>query len=256
MLRTTLILLAAGCVGGSDKDDTGTSETLPECTFQEAGFAACLAGGPAGKTTKTSYQQYVYGNRAGEAVVVDVGGHLASDCGTDAWGVGGSAVSLVSETDVVWLQLQHDDDSLVTLGVKADGFDGSGLVVGTELAYDFASAEFYWSPSIGHLELRDATGGLVIWLAEGGRLEDVNPPAELTLTGGDPTCFTEDQCVDGWQSRSFVVGAAGDEAEVLPHDTVDVGGLHVVHGGFDEQTGGSQCPDAYVADLKVAAWPL
>ncbi len=114
-------------------DDTGITGTLPECTYEEAGFVACLAGGPAGKTTKTPYQKYVYGNRAGEAVVVDVGDHLADDCGTDAWGVGGSAVSLISEPDVVWLQLEHDDESLVTLGVKADGFDGSGLVVGTDL---------------------------------------------------------------------------------------------------------------------------
>ena len=32
-------------------DDTGITGTLPECTYEEAGFVACLAGGPAGKTT-------------------------------------------------------------------------------------------------------------------------------------------------------------------------------------------------------------
>jgi hypothetical protein len=225
---------------------------LPTCEMQPAGFAACLAG-PEPASTKTPYEAEVYGSSAGEVVVVDAGAQLAAACGS-GWGVAAYPQSLVSDPDVQWVQLEHGDGSLVTLGVKADGFDLTQLGVGTELSYDFASATFGWSPDIGHLELRDASGVLLLWLGEGGRLEDLAPPAELTIERGQTTCWTADECVGGWQQSGLVATVGGESEELAPYGTADLGGLHVVHGGFDEQTGSSTCPDAYVADLQVAVW--
>jgi len=267
MFRAWMLLFAVGCTGTTKDDptkddtDTGTASdtdtdtdiSLPECDLQEAGFAACLVGGPDPATTKTPYEAKVFGSRGGDVEVVDAGAHLAASCAT-GWGVGGYPQLLVGDPDVQWLQLEHDDGSLATLGVKADRFDLNQLSVGTELSYDFVSAAFNWSPSIGHLELRDASGTLLLWLAEGGRLEDVAPPAELSLDLGATTCWEASECVGGWQQNALVAEVGGDAAEVTPYATAELGGLHFVHGGFDEQTGPSKCPDAYVANIKVALW--
>ncbi len=59
---------------------------------------------------------------------------------------------------------------------------------------------------------------------------------------------------ESWQQSGLVATVGGDSAEVAPYQTADLGGMHFVHEGFDEQLGNSQCPDAYVGDIQAALW--
>jgi hypothetical protein len=91
-----------------------------------------------------------------------------------------------------------------------------------------------------------------IWTAEGGDLLQLaNMP--LSLARGKSLCTTSEQCGSYERYDIRATDPLTMKMLTVPHgQTAMIGPWLIVHGGYEEQTSASSCPDWFVADVHVA----
>jgi hypothetical protein len=198
------------------------------------------------------YDPYDMGDIALSGPVLDAGtgeppDHCFDQAQIEPWG------TEIAVDDAWWLRVADGEGTERIVGVWLP--DGpSGPAVGDEIAGEMSYRPGMFGPTVGWIELRDAAGALIAWVGTGGDLRDLELPSEVKLDRGAVAGRDSSQCV-AWESYDLDAAVDGD-AGVLPYGGAEVfGGLELRHGGYDEQTSDSRCPDAFVARVTVAIAP-
>jgi hypothetical protein len=183
--------------------------------------------------------------------VVASGTEVPDDC---VRGIERETTSEVADVAAWWLRAAGDDGATWTIGVWLRGTAApeNGDVVHADLAYRFGD----FSPTVASLELRDADDALLAWMGFGGDLPDLHPPEGVTLAQGRVASRHASEC-GRWASYDVDVTTPEGAAVLQVGDTLQIDGLELRHGGFDEATGSrSRCQDWFVADVAVAIVPV
>ena len=89
-----------------------------------------------------------------------------------------------------------------------------------------------WEPIVGAAEIRNASGQLEVWIAEGGDLDGIHPVDGLSVEQGEMVCRDSDEC-GSWGRYDLVVSMPDHGEATLPYgETVDLGALRFFHGGY------------------------
>jgi hypothetical protein len=148
-----------------------------------------------------------------------------------------------------WFRAPDADGRVWTIGVVVPG--PRPVAAGQYVAVEYRASSGRYAPTVGWLEVRDATGTLVTWVGQGGDLPDLTLPGELAVTRGRPSCAARAAC-GGWRGYDLQIVAGRTEAPLPYAREVTVDGLRVVHGGYELATSFSGCADWYVANVVLA----
>jgi trypsin inhibitor len=156
---------------------------------------------------------------------------------------------------ISWVSIERDDGVDATLAVVASGFAFPARP-GERLSFSLHTESPRFSPVRDWLEVRDASGALLLWIASAGDVAELRTPAELVLTRGDVDAQRSGQCVTAWTEHRLEASMSGIQASVASRERGVLGSYQLVNGSVLVQTGTSQCPDAFVAFAQAAMWPL
>jgi hypothetical protein len=172
-----------------------------------------------------------------------------------AFGAGSLSIDVVPElAQTSWIRLQAADDGEVVLAVVASGFAFPSDLGVADFKLHTEAVGF--SPVRNWIEVRDEDGRLVLWIGTAGRVEALEPPAEIELRRGDVESTRSSQCIGSWDVHQLRASADGSEVSIADRRRAPVGTWQVTNGGVEVQTGATHCPDVFVASARAAIWPL
>lgn len=245
-----LFLLLAACGTLPEKpDDTGDTAdtggfalTSEEClALEPVRFGACYGGDTLTADDAGDYHTDI------AATVVSVGrGTIPEACRLE---VGNDRLEPGDEGLVV--TLTDTDGGAWTVGLDVPGlsdtFVAAGDTVSFRAIYDTNSM---WVPDNRGLALSDADGALLLAVEDGGWIDDL-PLTDVAVAAGDAACSVVDECGE-YSRRDLDVTVGGATGTVPFGQEADVGGLHVLHGGYDDFDGVTQCQDWVPNDIALA----
>jgi len=216
---------------------------LAACLVPEGGWSAVGARGP-GDAYSVSLA----------ARVATAGDGLPPDGCFDAGAVVGALPHAADAVSMWWFRAADAWGQSWTVGALVPALPRPvlpGQQVSTQ--YQWSSGGF--SPTRGALELRDGGGALLLWIGQGGDIPDLALPAELAALGrGKPRCQERESC-GTWRGHDLTVSTGAARATVRYGQEAVVGGLRLVHGGYELASAYRDCADWYVASIIVAAMP-
>lgn len=175
---------------------------------------------------------------------------------TRAFGAGyQSADHAAALAQISWLRLERADGVAATLAVVASGFAFSSPV-GAALRFSLHTETARFAPVRDWLEVRDASGALVLWIASAGSVAELHTPSELALSQGDVDARRTSDCITAWTEHRLEASLGGSQASVASRERGVLGDYQLVNGSVQVQTGDSRCSDAFVAFARAALWPL
>lgn len=223
-------------------------------------LAACLVGPGIDDGGGTIYAEGLVLNM--RASVVEVGTGAPPD---NCFGfVGGGRLdplgSHVAEDPALeqarWATLQSESGDRYTFAAVAPGETPPALSTDDDVDVSLSLNPGDFAPTLASLTLKlAASDTLHFWYGQGGDVSDLTPPDGLALTAGNALCEETGDCVERYERRDLRVERDGVSEAVPYASAIDFAGLRVVSGGYDVQTGPSQCSDAFVAWAATAAWP-
>jgi hypothetical protein len=219
-------------------------------------LAACVAlGVPSGSTPAPGTRPPTF---FVPGTVQELGeGAPPLDCFSDDGRALGEASSSDTRAprDERWLRVQAVDGQEAVVGVVAPAMEFP-VSVGDVVTIDFRREGATFSPTVGHLELRDGDGALLVWLGFAGRVDDLERPAELVLSRGAEVCRLSDRCFPVWTQHELSASMGGESAHVGYGEQRSLGDFTLTHGGLDAQLGGSAngCADGFIAWAAASVW--
>lgn len=156
---------------------------------------------------------------------------------------------------ISWVRIEREDGVEATLAVVASGFAFPSRA-GDALGFRSHVEPARFAPDQSWLEVRDASGALVLWIASAGSVAELNTPAELVLSQGAVDLQLSGQCIASWTEHRIEASMAGSQASVASRERGVLGSYQLVNGSVQVQTGESRCTDAFAAFARAAVWPL
>ncbi|MFN7145118.1 MAG: hypothetical protein ACK4YP_15180 [Myxococcota bacterium] len=245
-----LLLLAACDTLPGSPDDTGDTGdtggfalTSEEClALTPVSFGACYSGDT---LTADSAGDYVTDI---DATVVSIGrGTVPETCG---WEVGNARLREGDEGLVV--TLVDADGGAWTVGLDVPGLSDTFLAVGDAVSfravYDTNSP---WVPDNRGFVLSNAQGAPLLALEDAGWIDDL-PLPDIAVAPGDAVCSVIDDPCGEYFRHDIEVTVGGATGTVPFAGQADIGGLRVLHGGYDAFDGDTQCQDWIPNDIAIA----
>lgn len=154
--------------------------------------------------------------------------------------------------DTVVLVVADAEGVETTVGLVAPGL-AAPVAVGDAVSLDLAYTFGEFGPDIGHAVLADATGAEQVVIGTAGTVDALRTPEGVTVGEGAVRCTQADEC-GTWSAFDFLVAAGSAEGAVSYGEDAVIGPWRVVHADLRKQvpTGGSSCPDWFVADARAA----
>jgi hypothetical protein len=224
-----------GGVGGAGGSTSAESSTLPMCSLPSSelmgrGFGACVALADVdGGVEPSMFSGTVTG-------VVEEGEEFY--CGA-SFGV------LALADHVIDLRVGDGADAVkLRLGVPPRAAE---LVrPGDDITLRYARRTELWAGTQGAVEVRDADGALLVWIAQGNSgPAGLAVPTELQITEtGDPCTPSNNDC-GVVQRRKLNVRVGASEATIAAKESVEVGGFTIELDSNDsfEPTPPGRCTD-------------
>lgn len=231
-MRASLLFLIAGCLGTPCPRLAVPS--LAACVVPEGGWVDQPAGDYAVSLSLT---------------LLDVVDAAPSDDCLQA------PVGDVASEGRVWLRGQDADQATWIVGLAAPELTAARFAaVGDAMTVDAALQFGGFSPTVGHVEVRDAAG-LVAWVGEAGGLDGLTTPAELELAEGGPVCRVSDTC-GAYRLLDLVATWDGQEVDLPRGATVRVGDHDLVHSTYEQQVPSTtpRCADWFVARVLAGVF--
>ncbi|WP_437726066.1 hypothetical protein [Sorangium sp. So ce861] len=123
----------------------------------------------------------------------------------------------------VMIDLADDTGETLTVGFTAPGFAASAVAVGDILDVDFSSSQILeWGGEFVTRIRVERDGELVVAVGE-------NDPIGLTISNGEPACYSEDSHC-GYEEHAMTVEVDGEPAVSIANgESAEIGGLTVTN---------------------------
>jgi hypothetical protein len=199
-------------------------------------FEACIVGG----IDEDPKDYHALRELSLSGTVVDSGNGVPSGCERMVWSAGARR-----EAGQGWWIEIDDGAQPVRVGIwLAEGPAAPAL--DAEVSLTARTGFGGDGPSTGQVTLREATESNTLWMAMAGTV-DALPGAPIALEPGEQVGRDGSDC-GRWAYHDLIVGA-----EVVPYGSSrEIDGRTVWHGGIEQQTGTTRCPDWFVAQAAVA----
>jgi hypothetical protein len=115
-----------------------------------------------------------------------------------------------------------------------------------EATYEIRGGGF--APAISRLELR-TSAGLLFYLGQGGRPDEMTAPAGVSIALGAELCSTN--TCGPWSRYDLAIAIGGTMMQLQPGSRAQIAPYQVVVGESAQQTGGSMCADWFVSHTTV-----
>jgi hypothetical protein len=149
-----------------------------------------------------------------------------------------------------WLHVEYDggDTWLVLripdLNVSWNAGDSMHLIASASL--DFGGA------IDSAVELRDENDELLVWLGQSYTLDELDVPAELSLSTGWETCSLSNTCALDYGYYTIAAELGPEAATAAQGEGFDLGDYHFVNSAFQVQTAAFVCTDSSADFIRLA----
>lgn len=254
---------AGGMAGGGGAGGAAEGVSLPGPCREPAPPHLCsvLPEGVAAESQPLGNNLFLATQRFVAEVVALGGGFTPADAGPPEClpGFAIEAAMARSGTHAEWLELAAGDRSvLVSFSAPPESL-GFGLGQTLEVSYSVVDDLLLdFDPKTRSLVIRDADGGLRLWLATSSSVADLNDvaPSEVRLSTGADQCRVVRGCPT-YVQQALSVALESEALELTQGDLASTPGWRVLAGQSETLVDSSACKlDGYPALASIGVWRL